>query len=237
MKYHSQSGAVFYYILLAVVLIAGLTYAVSSGNRGNTSFISDEQAKVAAQEIIDYGNTVANAVQKLLLRGCDVTELSFGNNVYMTVDGTLFQPDGHNPNAPADGSCDVYKLTGGNISPWKIPNYALYQWSPPPTNSALGTIHTRRSALPGHGELLEEELFLQGVYIQNEICKKINDLLGIENPSENVPRSSGNVATFNGFFFNTQSRTDDDGVLSGKIAFCAASSVNFGFFAQILYIN
>lgn len=107
MRYsHSERGAVFIYILMAVALFAALSYAVSRGNRGGSSALTDEQAKLAAQEIIEYGNTVANAVQKLRLRGCSDTEISFEHN------GAFV-----NGGAPGDNSCHVFNLNGGGLVP------------------------------------------------------------------------------------------------------------------------
>ena len=101
-----QSGSAFLYIIIAIALLAALSVAVSRGNRGSTSTMSDQQAKLAAQEIIDYGNTVAAAVQKLRLRGCTDTQISFENSAIA----------GHvNPNAPADESCHILSPSGGNI--------------------------------------------------------------------------------------------------------------------------
>ncbi len=226
MNKQTQQGGVFFYILLAIILLAGLTYAVSQNNRGNTDLITDEQARVAATEIIEYGNTVANAIQKLKLRGCKDTEINFKNNTYKTHGGTVIQPDGHNSNAPSNGSCDVYKSAGANINTWLIPDYALYQWNPASNNSGYGVINARHAAIEGVGNATQEELFLAGVYIKDPICMKINDLLGINNPSNHPPNSTRHMSTYDGVFADNGTYTipDDDGFISGKTAFCIASS-------------
>ena len=99
--YPSERGNALLYILIAVALIAALSYVVSRGQRGNTSTLTDQQARLAAQEIIDYGNDLANAVQKLRLRGCTDTQVSFENNIVTEYT---------NPNAPADKSCHVFDV-------------------------------------------------------------------------------------------------------------------------------
>jgi len=103
-----ERGNVFFYILLAVALFAALSYAVSRNNTGSTNIFDEEQAKLAAQEIIEYGNTVANAVQKLRLRGCSDTEISFEND--------LSSIDYSNTGSPTDESCHIFKSNGGNIA-------------------------------------------------------------------------------------------------------------------------
>ncbi len=103
----TENGNVFFYILLAVALFAALTYAVSNNKDGNINIYDEEQAKIAAQEIIEYGNTVANVVQKLRLRGCSDTEISFENDIISGyANGTntacqIFHADGGNINVPA----------------------------------------------------------------------------------------------------------------------------------------
>lgn len=114
----NENGGVFFYILLAIILLAALTYAVSQNNRGNTKLLTDEQARVAATEIIEYGNTVAAAVQKLRLRGCSDLEISFENNVTST-------SNYNNSTSPIDNSCHVFDIVGGNVNYTK-PNPSFF---------------------------------------------------------------------------------------------------------------
>src|SRR5690606_26138536 len=93
------------YILIAVALIAALSVLVSRGGQVNSGLITDQQAKIAAQEIIAYGNTVAGAVQKLRLRGVHETGISFEND-YTSANYT-------NGNCGND-SCKIF-ASGGNI--------------------------------------------------------------------------------------------------------------------------
>ena len=120
----TEQGNVFFYILIAVALFAALSYAVSRNNTGSTDIFTDEQAKLAAQEIIEYGNTVANAVQKLRLRGCSDTEISFENDI---IDG---YENGTNT------SCQVFHVDGGDINWTSIPEERLES-----DHSTLSLIH------------------------------------------------------------------------------------------------
>lgn len=99
-----ECGSVFIYILMAIALFAALTYAISNNKGGNTNIFTEEQAKIAAQELIEYGNTMAKTVQKLRLRGCQETQISFENN---NVSGYT---NGTNP------TCQVFNQQGGNIN-------------------------------------------------------------------------------------------------------------------------
>ena len=47
-----EAGNIFFFILLAIALFAALSYAVSSNRGGSTNIFTEEQSKLAAQEII-----------------------------------------------------------------------------------------------------------------------------------------------------------------------------------------
>lgn len=102
----SEKGAAIIYIMIAIALVAALSYAVSKSNRGGVTTLTGERAKLAAQEIVEYGNTVAQAVQKLRLRGCSDTQISFENSV---IAGYT------NASSPSDSTCHVYNPNGGSI--------------------------------------------------------------------------------------------------------------------------
>ena len=124
----SEKGGAFLYILLAISLFMALSYMMSQSNRSADSSLTAEQTKIAAQEIIDYGNAIAAAVQKLKLRGCADTEISLANAVYTLNNGTLIFPDGHNPNAPTNESCDVFKSGGAALIAQLIPVSYTENW-------------------------------------------------------------------------------------------------------------
>ena len=157
-----ERGSILLYILVAVVLLAALSYAVSRGSRDGISTFTDQQAKLAANEIIEYGNTVATAVQKLRLRGCKDTEISFENSISAT--------NYVNPNAPTDKSCHVFDLAGGNI-----------QWN---TSETLkyGPYFMGIADITDIGEAGISELILFAE-VEKSVCEKINILLnGAETP-------------------------------------------------------
>ena len=179
----AEQGNVFFYILLAVALFAALSYAVSRNNTGSTDIFTDEQAKLAAQEIIEYGNTVANAVQKLRLRGCSDTEISFENDV---VGGYI------NANSPIDNSCHVFHVDGGGIN-----------WAQPPRNASIhaNTNYNftgyfcifsvgKNPSCIGSDCIDNEELSMFLPNVTFEVCLKINEYIGIENPSNSPPQDS-----------------------------------------------
>lgn len=103
----SQRGNILFLILLAVVLFAALSYAVTSSMRGGGSDASPEKAQTIATQIINYATMVENTVQRLKVTGCRDTEISFQNNTFAGYT---------NNNAPADKHCHVFDPAGGGMS-------------------------------------------------------------------------------------------------------------------------
>jgi len=212
---NTESGNVFFYILLAIALFAALSYAVSQGNRGNTSTLTDQQAKLAANEIIEYGQNVANAVQKLKLRGCADTEISFENDVLSTVAYA-------NSNSPTDKSCHVFEIAGGGISYKNISDDYIDSSLPSPG----------RWYITGGLRILDlgssnSELTFLGLHLKKDVCNQINTLLGLDlsSISETVTSTTGSAAIYNGQandfnLWTTPDIGDEATELAGKTSFC-----------------
>lgn len=164
--YHSERGAAAFYIILGIVLLAGLSFAVSKGFRFSDASLSNDQTRLAAQEIIDYSTAMASAIQKLRLRGCTDTQINFEN----TIVGA-----GNNPNAPSDDHCDVFSANGARMTPRTAQEF--------PSGDVL--IFSGQSALNGVGRDgcgagcsdLYMALYLKGEN-GRKICTQINQTLG-----------------------------------------------------------
>lgn len=112
-QYNSQSGNVLFLILIAVVLFAALSYAVTSstGSGGNKD-TSEDKAKLYVAEITQYASAVRTAITWLTATSkCDVIELSFEGPPF---DGS--DVDYVNPNSPNDFSCHIFHPDGGGVS-------------------------------------------------------------------------------------------------------------------------
>lgn len=164
--YHPERGAAAFYIILGIVLLAGLSFAVSQGFRFSDASLSNDQTRLAAQEIIDYSTTMASAVQRLRLRGCTDTQINFESTV-------VGAPN--NPNAPSDDHCDVFSAAGARITPRTAKEF--------PAGDIL--IFSGQSALNGVGRDgcgagcsdLYMALYLKGEN-GRKICSQINQILG-----------------------------------------------------------
>lgn len=242
---NSQSGNVLFYILLAVALLAALSMAMSRGNRTGIGMISDEQTKLAAQEIIDYGNTVAAAVQKLRMRGCRDIDINFsGNNgVSKSTNGTAWNYT--NGNSPADGSCHVFHLNGGAITPKLISAGYIDPSLVAPTSLHSQSFFVNSNRVLGlgteSGSAGSELMFWIG-RLDKTVCMKINDILGISNPNDNPPYDTASClgTPFTGSYTTCANPMGDTVAdLKGKTAFCnqAYNSPTDYIYYQVLIVR
>lgn len=179
-KKYNEDGSAIIWILIAVGLFAALGFAFSSSSRTSTSLLTSAEAESYANQIIAYGNEVKSAVKRLRLRGCDNTEISFENNI---VAGYT------NANAPTNKSCHVFNIAGGGLQ-YKQPSnnwidssfsgsdiYNEWIASGVPTVPKIG----QKTCSSPSGSCSDLTIFLP--YTTKEVCIKINDALGVNNPS------------------------------------------------------
>lgn len=101
-----EKGNILFLILLAVVLFAALSYAVTSSMRGGGNDATAEQTEMAVSEVLNYAAQVEAAVQRVSLsNGCGDTQISFQND---------FVNQYTNPNAPGR-QCWVFDPAGGGV--------------------------------------------------------------------------------------------------------------------------
>lgn len=223
MNMSRQRGSAIIMIFVAVALFGLLSFAFLRGSNTSTALMSDEQTKIYAQKIIAYGNDMRSAVKRLQLRGCQDKEFSFANKVVKSHGGNPGNPEGHNPKAPASGICDLFKPEGAAMKIENMPDTVTEPWPGiESANSARGSIRFFRSTVPNMGNPDKEEIVLAIPYLNLEVCKKINDLLGIPNPSGNIPKATNSMLTYNGVFTDngTNYINDDELTFTGKEAFC-----------------
>lgn len=207
----AESGNVLFYILIAITLIASLSYAVSSSNRGIHD-ISDDRAKLYAGEIIDYANIISNAVAQLRLRGCSDTEISFENNMFT---------DYTNTNAPSDDSCDIFDLNGGALQIAAPTPEAMNQAASPDNewhiyaDNEVNHIGTTSSAASS------ADLILVTDELKASICQQINALSGVTNANTAPPTDTDIGETqFTGSYSYTATIGDESSALSGQSTGC-----------------
>ena len=171
----SQSGNVLIYILVAVALLAALSYAIAVSGRGSIATLTAEKAGILATEIIEYGNVVFNATAQIRLRGYDADEISYENNI---VAGYA------NANCTED-ECKIYDVNGGGVQ--YIEPKAGWLDSAHSAQLRYGELYFHASASAVEVGTTADDLIMFIPYIKKELCVAINKKLGIEPTTDDVP--------------------------------------------------
>jgi hypothetical protein len=202
-----QSGNVFFFIFIAVFLFGALSAAVlNSQSSGRDA--RDEQLTLAAGEIIEWGSQVEQAVQRLQARGCSIDDIDFGNSVSKNTNGT--DTEITNTNAPSDGSCSVFHPNGGGITAKVFTKYVATS-DGAAINATFGHWEIQNARIEGLGNDLQSELTLRVMWLSNDLCMKINDILGVPNDTNTALHAGGTGGAL----------TDESNGLEGKTRFCA----------------
>ncbi|MDB5491566.1 MAG: hypothetical protein JWO78_1415 [Micavibrio sp.] len=159
----AERGNVMFYIFLAVALFGALSFAVSQSSRNTGDSGIQQQNRLRATEIIDYGDTVAKGVGMLRLRGVSLATLSFSSTG--TTEKDVFAIDGGGVNLRRPSSdvtttgTETYQILTGNAV------------------NGVGTTCTLDSCT---------EILLVLAQVKLPVCTAINQLAGI-NPPDYAP--------------------------------------------------
>jgi hypothetical protein len=208
-----QSGNALFIVLIAVALLASLSFAVSRGGRGNVNALSAERARLVATDIIEYSNLIANAVAQTRLRGFTDEQISFENNVV----------SGLSNSACADAQCEIFN--GGGIA-YTLPPLEVMDTSPVPDNrwhfladneiQDVGT--TCGAANCADLILVLDELKLT-------VCQQLNALLSVAELDDAPPTDADvGVVEFTGTYGYSETIGDSDPALAGKRSACFLKS-------------
>mgnify|MGYP000320069625 CR=1 FL=1 len=108
----TQRGNILFLILLAVVLFAALSYAVTQSTRGGGSDASSEKAQAQASEILNYFAQMDAAVQRMMLTG-GVKDYEL--NFYQQTSHKFIYGASDNTNC-TEARCRVFDPAGGGVS-------------------------------------------------------------------------------------------------------------------------
>ncbi|MCF8496679.1 MAG: hypothetical protein K9G62_08460 [Alphaproteobacteria bacterium] len=201
---NNEHGNVLFYILIAVILLAALSYAVSQSSRGNLGAVSDERAKLLASEIMEYGNVMANAVAQLRLRGVKESALCFDSPSWGGAD--------YDHAGCADSINKIFDIAGAGMT-WTQPPADSMDSAAVPDN--LWHIYSDNEVdLIGTtcGDASCADLILVVDELSAAVCTRINDLLGIANPLGLAPTDSDmGTQRYTGAFGYTETIGDEAG--------------------------
>ncbi len=186
----SESGNALFLILIAVALFAILSYAITQSSSGGGT-VNKEQAMLSASQILQYASNIKTAVQRLrLINGCDDTEINFNNS---KISGY------NNPNAPADGSCDIFDKTGAGIT-YQLPkpswlddiglSHSLYGYYHFTGSTCIFHMPNDPTSCWSDG-IDNEELLLSLSFISKDTCLAINEKFDISSVDGEPPEDRG----------------------------------------------
>lgn len=178
-----ERGNILFLILLAVILFAALSYAVTSSMRGGGNNAGKESVQVQASSILNLLDQISVATMRMTLTGGIKPEnISFAYN-YKAYDGTVTL-GGFNNSSCIPNDCRMFHPAGGGVSPVTFETY---------TPSAPTGI-TTGSTMPGYYQILMiqfpyagtalNDVVIRVVYLMPEICDEIAARLSL--PTDSV---------------------------------------------------
>ncbi len=233
-----QSGNVLFLILIAVALFAALSYAVTLSSRGGGNNTAKESASTGAARVFNFETALRAAITRLMtIHGIDIFSLSFNNDIYKSINGTLiFSAMG----TPVNPSFYVFHPQGGSVSPQIFPDISI----PCPTCAAglmaPGHLNIQFINVPDVGTATAD--LSAGIFnLNKDVCLALNEKNGISF----IPVANVTFANFEGTT-SIPAVAPASGVTSadldaikGKTSFCFLenTSTNRYIYRMILQVN
>lgn len=172
-KHQSQKGNILFLILLAVVLFAALSYAVTQSMRGGGGNAGSETNLVNSAVLSQYPVGLRAAILRMIVDGTDVTTLNFDPpSVFTTM-------------TSGEQALNVFHPDGGGASFGFIPSDALLTPS-----STARWVFTRNFGIELIGTTATtsgdagKDIIALAPGLSSSICQAINDELGIDSIPE-----------------------------------------------------
>lgn len=204
-----ERGNVIFYILIAIVLFAALSFAMSNGGRSSTSTLQEDRNKLLATDIAEYGETIARAAAQIRLRGATPAQVSFAHDDLDPAYGT---PGGN------DAEFEIFNTAGGGVIVRAIESGAGVNDVTPTLFFSGANEIADIGTTTANAQSSDLVLFVSG--LRAGVCNEINILLnnythGTAMPSETTIDNT----LFNGTF-GYNGTIADGSILAGKNAGC-----------------
>lgn len=181
-----ESGSALFYILIAIVLFAALSFAVAQMSRGGGEGASREVRRLQAAEILQYARGMQTAVRRMKIDGMDDAQVSFESAALGA---------GYNYASCGD-ACKMFASSGGGMTYSEPAAEWLDQGQSAGTNFG-NWVFMGSNAVTGVGTdgggADSSELLMVLPWVEESLCTEINDMLGIDNPGGDPPADTGNA--------------------------------------------
>jgi len=233
----SERGSVLFYIFIAIVALAALTFAVSRNNREGIGTVDRERSELLATQILDYTGMIRRAVQSMSVDGIAVTDMCFDTPRWGHAD--------YNHAGCADTEHQIFSSTGGGAV-WQDTAQDIFDpsFSGQPAFgkwvfSGANAVTNVGSDCGTPGDAPCNELLMVLPYIKRGVCLALNKRLGVT-ATETVPVDDQDfdiVTEFTGAFVNGKAL--NTATLNGKRSGCFQADTtpadgSFSFFAVLV---
>lgn len=169
--FRRTDGNALWFILIAILLLGGLTVLLSRGSSTSDDSGEYERMTITASEIIRYGGAVETGIRTLIDRGCSENTISLDPDVD-TVNGY------ENPDAPTDYSCHVFRPEGAAV---EYKDIALRINTGLTTRYGIATASAMKDV--GEDELIDMYLTIQGPpSLMQTFCETVNRMAKVTPP-------------------------------------------------------
>jgi hypothetical protein len=185
MKHNSQSGNALWFILIAIVLLGGLTVLMSRSSSTSDDAGDYERGQIQVSEILRYAKSIEMAITNLQTNNqCSENDLNFDTPDLVGYD---------NLSAPTNENCDVFSAAGGGETYSKPktswldsthqaePDFGDYVFSGGTFINGVG------NSAGGNPDPKNKELMIFLPYINRETCLEINNKVGVANDNAGEP--------------------------------------------------
>ena len=186
---NASSGNVLFLILIAVVLFAALSYAVTQSSRGGGNADSETtQLKIA--EMMNYVTAIRTAVMRMKINGVADESLCFDADQWGHTD--------YNFAACSDNDNRVFHPDGGGVS-WREPPAGINDGTPWEFAGNV-VVEYWSGTFTGEPELA---MFLPNIPL--DVCRAMNNYLEIDYSGADVPNglNSLGITRFTGTYNDT----------------------------------
>ncbi|HEY8964075.1 MAG TPA: hypothetical protein VIN59_06405 [Alphaproteobacteria bacterium] len=206
-------GNVLFLILIAVMLFAALTAAITKSNEG-TGNMNRERGTISGTDLMSYGSAMEKTVARMLSNDMSESSLSFENGNWQFNDNSLVEPSATFPNC-SSATCKVFDAMGGGMAAQTYTSQTLD--SPVATDVRSGHGIVYALTVTGVGSSAQD-LVLMISAIDKNTCTAINDTLKIVNPGGNPPADSwAGAVRYNGSFGSAADATGEIGDMATQI--------------------
>jgi hypothetical protein len=202
-----DNGNALFLILIAVVLFAALSYAVTQSGRGGGS-VDKEQDLIVAAQITQYAAQVRSAVDRLLIFGTPYTDLELclpsDANQKCSLKGGVSGVPCTSETAADPDNC-VFAEEGGGVPLIEIPEAA--QASPTPFGTSWAFVHEDAVGLgvganiQGVGTTAKDIFMYTELGITLSVCEQIDKGLGLLPIGTDADRFLNDLTAYDGEAF------------------------------------